>query len=289
MLPKISVVISTFTSSERFIDSCIQAILRQNYPKEKIEIIIADNLSADNTLDIARKYGVRIISVSGQAPQVARQRNLGAIESTGEYVYILDHDMIMTPGLFALFAKRVEENNSEVDAWYVPEKIVGNNKLWSRVRTFERSFYNGTVVDAVRIIKKEIFTAGIEYDSNLSNGPADWDFDIILKKYSYRLEVLNGSEYVNHYEYFLSLKKYLFKKAGYSDGGEKYKKKWINLDKNIFQNIIKKQYSPFYRLITVFIENGKWKKIIMHPFLFTMVVGLRLLVAVVYLFRKIYV
>lgn len=289
MPPKISVVISTYTSSGKFIDSCIQAILKQDYPKDKIEIIIADNLSTDDTIAIAKRYNAKIISVDGQPPQAPRQINLGTTEATGEYIYILDHDMIMTPNLFSLFARKVKETNGEVDAWYVPEKIVSNNKLWSKVRTFERSFYNGTVVDAVRIIKKEIFSMGIGYDTELTNGPADWDFNIVLKKYFCRLEFLDGSEYVDHNEHFLTLKKYLLKKAGYSAVGEKYKKKWLNLDKNIYHDIIKKQYSPFYRLVMVFVENGKWKKVVSHPILFLLVIGLRLLVAVVYLFRKIYV
>ena len=288
MLPKISVVISTYTSSGKFLDFCIQAILKQNYPKDKIEIIVADNLSTDDTIDIAKQYGAKIILVDGQPPQVARQRNLGVAAATGEYVYILDHDMVMTPKLFSLLVKRVEETKGEIDAWYVPEKIIGNNKFWSKVRTFERSFYNGTVIDAVRIIKREIFTAGLGYDAELSNGPADWDVDIILRKSSRRLAVLDGPEYANHYEYFLTLRKYLFKKTSYSVGGERYQKKWLNFDKNIYHDVVKKQYDPFYRLITVFIEKGKWKKIVSHPILFFAVISVRLLVAAIYLFRKIY-
>jgi len=289
MLPKISVVISTYTSSGKFLDSCIQAILQQDYPNDKIEIIVADNLSTDDTIAIAERYRAKIISVDGQPSQAARQRNLGVAAATGEYVYILDHDMLMTPGLFSLFAIRVNETKGEVDAWYIPEKIVGNDKFWNKVRTFERSFYNGTVVDAVRIIKREVFTTGLEYDTKLSDGPADWDFDIIFKKSSRCLAILDGPEYVNHYEHFLTLRKYLSKKVGYFVGGEKYQKKWLNLDKNIYNDIIKKQYSPFYRLVMVFIENKKWKKIISHPVLFLLVFRVRLLVAVVYLFRKIYV
>jgi len=286
MLPKISIVIPTYTSSGKFIDACLNAISKQNYPQDKIEVIVADNLSTDNTVLVAKQYGAKVILVQGKPSQAARQRNEGMLTATGEYVYILDHDMVMTPGLLFSLAKRIEATKGEIDAWYIPEKIVGNNKFWSEMRTFERSFYNSTVVDAVRVIKKEVFANGLKYDPELSAGPADWDFDAALKKGAYRLALLEGLEHVKHYEHFLSLGKYLSKKSGYSVGGEKYQKKWFNLDKDIYYSIVKKQYNPFYRLVVIFIEKGKWKKILSRPILFLSIFGVRLLVAITYLFRK---
>lgn len=58
---------------------------------------------------------------------------------------------------------------------YVPEVILGNS-YWSQVRRFERSFYDGTVIDCVRIIKKDIFEQVGGFDSSLT-GSEDWDFD----------------------------------------------------------------------------------------------------------------
>jgi len=39
---------------------------------------------------------------------------------------------------------------------YIPEIILGN-KYWSKVRRFEREFYDGTVVDCCRVFKKDFF------------------------------------------------------------------------------------------------------------------------------------
>ena len=43
-------------------------------------------------------------------------------------------------------------DSSNTDAFYIPERIVGDG-FWIKVRDFERSFYTGTVIDAVRFIQ----------------------------------------------------------------------------------------------------------------------------------------
>lgn len=56
-LPSISIVIPTY-NSERTLAQCLESIARQDYPREKIEIIIADGGSRDKTLEIAKKFEV---------------------------------------------------------------------------------------------------------------------------------------------------------------------------------------------------------------------------------------
>jgi len=56
-LPSISIVIPTY-NSERTLAQCLESIARQDYPREKIEIIIADGGSEDKTLEIAKKFEV---------------------------------------------------------------------------------------------------------------------------------------------------------------------------------------------------------------------------------------
>jgi len=56
-LPSISIVIPTY-NSERTLAQCLESIVRQDYPRGKIEIIIADGGSKDKTLEIAEKFSV---------------------------------------------------------------------------------------------------------------------------------------------------------------------------------------------------------------------------------------
>jgi glycosyltransferase involved in cell wall biosynthesis len=56
--PLVSVIIPT-KNSAKYIGNCLANIRNQNY--KNIEIIISDGLSTDNTLKIAKKYGVRVV------------------------------------------------------------------------------------------------------------------------------------------------------------------------------------------------------------------------------------
>ncbi|MEM0050454.1 glycosyltransferase family 2 protein [Thermofilum sp.] len=59
-MPSVSIVIPTY-NSERTLAQCLESIARQDYPREKIEIIIADGGSKDKTLEIAKNFGVNKI------------------------------------------------------------------------------------------------------------------------------------------------------------------------------------------------------------------------------------
>lgn len=284
LLPVISIIIPTHNSGT-IIKKCLDGVKKQNYPEDKIEIIIADNNSTDDTIKIAESYGAKILLIDGLPPQVCIQRNEGAEKALGQYIYMLDHDMEMSVNLLRKFGEKILETKGGVDGWYIPEKIIGNNKIWSKIRTFERSFYNGTIIDAVRIIKKEKFNV-CKYDPNLSSGPADWDFDIQLKKTNSCLKILDGDEYVNHYEKYENLGRYLYKKNDYLEDSKKYQEKWKKLDKVIYNQIVKNQYSAFYRLVGVFIENKKWKKAIKKPHLFIAIFFVKCLIGLIYLLNK---
>ncbi len=282
MLPTISIIIPTY-NSERVIVSCLKALMRQDYPIDKFEAIVVDNCSKDNTNSISQKLGARVFTVTGNPSQGCVQRNLGAQKSRFDYLFFLDHDMEMSDDLLKDFARKLNETKRKVDAWYVPEKIIGKSNFMTKIRTFERSFYNGTVVDAARIIKKERFYKTKQYDTSLSSGPADWDMDIQLKATGCTFGIIDQCVY--HHEDHLSLIKYITKKTQYNRGGEIYREKWQN-NKTVYNKIISKQYSARYRLVQVFFENLKWKMVAKNFHKYIIVFVLRLFVGIMYKVKK---
>lgn len=60
--PSITVIIATYNSNKT-IKECLKSVRSQDYPQGKIDILLADGGSSDNTLQIARKFNVNIISV----------------------------------------------------------------------------------------------------------------------------------------------------------------------------------------------------------------------------------
>ena len=101
--PSVSIIIPTY-NSEKIIISCLDGIVNQKYPKQKIEILVVDNQSQDNTSRICKSYGSRFFTVSGKPPQVCRQRNLGVKKALGEWLLIFDYDIGLKKKLFYIFS-----------------------------------------------------------------------------------------------------------------------------------------------------------------------------------------
>lgn len=272
--PIISVIIPT-RNSKWILPVCIRGILENNYPKDKVEIIIVDNESSDGTVEYAKKIGARVYSLLGKPPLVCQQRNLGARKARGEWLIFLDHDMELSKNLLRNFAVKLKKNNS-AHAWYIPERIVTSSHYLSLLRNFERGFYNQTSIDAVRIIKKTtFFQTETQYDSKFSGGPGDWDLDIQLREACCQFDTID-QPLSHHEERFGGIINYVLKKSDWSGGINRYKKKWLNKYNGKYRGIIARQFGLKYRTINVFIENGKWKKLIKRPDLYLGVMCIKL-------------
>lgn len=92
MNPSISVVIPTYNSA-KVLPLCMASIKNQNYPKEKIEVIIADGGSTDSTLEIARKYTDKIYPNPLKTGEAGKA--VGVRYSKGEIIALIDSDNIL--------------------------------------------------------------------------------------------------------------------------------------------------------------------------------------------------
>lgn len=57
--PSISIVIPTYNPAAT-LPACLKSIRERDYPSEKLEIIIADAGSSDNTVEIAKRFTKKI-------------------------------------------------------------------------------------------------------------------------------------------------------------------------------------------------------------------------------------
>ena len=87
----ISIIIPTKNSGST-LDKCLTSIINQGY--SKIEIIIVDTHSTDNTIYIAKKYLAEIIQTDWK---LLGARYLGFKASKGDYILYLDSDQILNP------------------------------------------------------------------------------------------------------------------------------------------------------------------------------------------------
>lgn len=264
---KLSVVVTTKNEAAN-IAACLQPFA-DAVRRGLAETIVVDNASIDDTKAIALSMGAQTLD---KGPERCAQRNLGWRTAKGEWVLILDADMILPPETVAEILA-----TEDGDAWWIPEVRSGNG-LRTRARNFERSFYNGTCIDALRLFRREILEKTGGYDENLSAGGEDWELDIRILAAGAKCDILK--HHLIHNEKRLSFRKMLQKKAYYTKGFAAYKAKWPG------HPAVKKQFSPFYRYIGVFMENGNWRKVLRHPLLFAVAMFERVAVGLVYLFNR---
>ena len=86
----ITVIINVY-NGEKFINKCLDSIINQTY--KNLEILIINDGSTDNTLNIIKKYKdkrIRIITTENKG--LSLSRNVGIENAKGEYLYFIDID-----------------------------------------------------------------------------------------------------------------------------------------------------------------------------------------------------
>lgn len=71
---------------------CLESLSVLDYPKERIEVIVADGRSVDNTAQIARHYGAEV--VINEKEVVVSGRNRGFARARGEIIAFTDADCV---------------------------------------------------------------------------------------------------------------------------------------------------------------------------------------------------
>ncbi|MGL4652166.1 glycosyltransferase family 2 protein [Cetobacterium sp.] len=90
--PKVSIVVPVY-NAEKYICRCIDSILNQTY--KNFEVILIDDGSTDNSLEILKGYALKdirlkVLSQKNSGPSSAR--NTGILIAKGEYLIFIDID-----------------------------------------------------------------------------------------------------------------------------------------------------------------------------------------------------
>lgn len=90
----VSIIIPAY-NAESTVAQAIESCLAQTY--KNIEIIVVNDGSKDDTGDVLRRFGRRIVVIDKNNGGVAASRNLGTRAASGEFVVWMDHDDLMVP------------------------------------------------------------------------------------------------------------------------------------------------------------------------------------------------
>lgn len=109
VVPQISVVIPMFNSAQ-WVEETLESVVRQTYPQDRLEIIVVDDVSKDDSIGTARRFLERQSTKHRLVQRdtnggVGPGRNSGLEVATGEWVQFLDSDDILAPHKLALQAE----------------------------------------------------------------------------------------------------------------------------------------------------------------------------------------
>jgi len=108
--PSISVVIVTWNAKDHAIN-CLRSIARQ--ASESVETIVVDNCSSDGTADAIRSEFPQVQIIRNERNEgFARGNNAGLNAARGEYVCLINSDVVVPDGCFGRLMLHMRENPS---------------------------------------------------------------------------------------------------------------------------------------------------------------------------------
>lgn len=119
-MPRVSFIMPTLNAGA-ILDNCLASIIRQTYPRERYEIILADAHSKDSTREIAKKHGAIVLDDDGKNMEEGKRLALG--RAAGEFIVFVDADNEIThPDYIELAVRALQENPQAlgVESYYLP-------------------------------------------------------------------------------------------------------------------------------------------------------------------------
>jgi glycosyltransferase involved in cell wall biosynthesis len=228
--PLISAIVTTY-NNEATLEACLASIAGQDY--SRVELVVVDNNSTDNTKAIARRYTSNVFN---KGPERSAQRNFAVEKAHGDYVVIIDSDMELTPHVISACVEKITETPA-IGGIIIPEQSFGEG-FWAQCKRLERSFYVGIDwMEAARFYNKKLYQEAGGYDTALVSGE-DWD---LSRRVAALAPLGRITELIMHNEGRLSLSKTLQKKYYYAGKAAAF------LQKNPVESKLASQEGPLQR------------------------------------------
>lgn len=111
----VSIIIPS-RNEERYIESCLDSFLNQDYPKNKIEILVVDGNSKDNTREIVKRYSKKnknIKLIENDKEYTPFALNLGIKNSKGDIILRADAHAEYSNDYVSMCVKYLEEYKAD--------------------------------------------------------------------------------------------------------------------------------------------------------------------------------
>ena len=113
--PKVSIIIVNYNNA-KYLENCINSVFNQSYKNK--EIIVVDDISEDNSLDVLKKFKKKIKIIINKRKTSQGSYNQinsyykGFVKSKGDYIFFLDSDDYFKKKKVELIVNKFRSKNS---------------------------------------------------------------------------------------------------------------------------------------------------------------------------------
>lgn len=118
-LPLVTVIVPIY-NLEKYLDICLESIVRQSYPN--LEIILVNDGSTDGSLTLCEMYAkldTRIHVISQKNSGVSVARNTGLKHAKGEYICFIDGDDYIISNYIQLLVDAILEHKADMSVCHI--------------------------------------------------------------------------------------------------------------------------------------------------------------------------
>ena len=129
----ISVIVPVYNTSA-YVEECVRSILNQSYTN--LELLLVDDGSKDNSLDICRKLSDednRIIVLHQENKGVSAARKLGVEHSRGDILCFVDSDDIIDKDALSVMLTKMTGDIDIVTTWETVEQTISGSEYVNRL------------------------------------------------------------------------------------------------------------------------------------------------------------
>jgi len=188
--PLVSVIIPAFNSADWIADT-IRSVLNQDY--QNLEVIVVNDGSTDNTELIVKSFGDKVKYFYKTNGGQSSARNLGILNSNGEYIAFIDSDDLWEKEKTSVQVKYLKENNYK---WIYSDGIAFDSlskEVLFQFSEISYPYHDNVLINLFQscfipmptvLLKKEVFLeVGYFNEDNRFRNREDWEMWLRIANY----------------------------------------------------------------------------------------------------------
>ncbi len=208
--PFVSIAVPVFNEADTIMPT-LKSILSLDYPKDKIEIIIVDDKSKDNTVKVAEGFisGVKNIKIIKHKKNLGKAGALNSALKTakGDFFWVFDADSFASRDLLKKLLLRFQESEDDVAA-VVSITLIHNQGKWIEkmqrleyiMAAFTRKLMGSVdtlhITNALSLFRTKVLREIGGFD--VGNLTEDFEIAMRLRSNKYRIVMCENSNFHTH-------------------------------------------------------------------------------------------